>query len=361
MALSSLETPPARRFYLLDVVRMLSTFNIVVFHVYSAFIYKEYEAGQFSGSILDVLWVLLRKLTFSGLNVLGISIFLFGYRWPEKPRLRFFLVLTGLGTLLLLIGQGDHFLSDLVWEWDIYHLLLTSLLLLFFLSSHLKWAYALGGIGLGMTFVPVWQWSDSWNLQPILRDIFFGTCDGSGRGGWALFPNIGFVLFHFAIGRFLRNCYTRFKLNTMISLEIGIWIALLALSFFHLGEYDDVKIGPGFYCYIFRKPPLVFWSHYIWILFFIRLSVMDRVNYFLGNLAFIRGIANTEWSRSFGLCYFLQLVLIFTISTWSEYFPLGSWRFDLFFLSVIPVVEILARACKKLFFTFKTLRSSVQR
>jgi len=284
-----------------------------------------------------------RNLSFSGLSILGLSVFLFGFHWPEKPRLSFLAGLIVVGMLLLLVGQGDHLFVDLTWEWDIYEFLFVSLLLLYFLSSKIKLTYVLGALGLIMTLIPIWQWSDQWVMPTVVRDIFFGTCDGSGRGGWALFPNLGFVTFHFAVGRFFRNESTQFNLSEIKFKEWIVWIVLLLLSLPQLDAYFDTDIGPGFYCYIFRKPPLIFWSHYLWILFLIRLSVTTKVNELLGSFAIARWLSNLEWSRSFGLCYFLQLLIVLLVANGSDSIAQNHWQFDAFYLLVMPIVELLMR------------------
>lgn len=342
MALSPLK-PSIQRFYLIDILRLVSMFCIVAFHTYGAIYYSPFIASEFRGSFYGWSMPFPRNLSFSGFTILGLSVFLFGLHWPKKPRLQFLMGLVTCGIILLLVGQGDHFFRELVWEWDIYEFLIISLLLLFFLSSRPKTTYFLGAVGLVMTFIPIWQWSDQWAMPSIARDIFFGTCDGSGRGGWALLPNLGFVTFHFALGRFLKSHSHKTKIFEISPLETALWLVILALSFTHLGAYGDTDIGPGFYCYIFRKPPLVFWSHYIWILFLLRLSVVKQVNDFLDSLSIARAISSLQWSRSFGLCYFIHLGVIFVVSNWSEIFPKGSWQFDVFYLSVIPIVEILMR------------------
>lgn len=342
MAISAVD--PRQRYYFIDIVRLISMFCIICFHTYSVVYYVEYVNARFYGSVFHSITPLPRFMAFSGLSILGISVFLFGLRWPEKPSLKFLAGLMFAGMLLLLVGQGDEPFRDLVWEWDIYQFLVVCLFLLYFLSSHPLWTRVLGIIGLITTFIPLWPYSDAWNIPILLKHIFFGVCDGGGRGGWALYPNLGFAFFHFALGREVRK--NKFRFSRFPVWEAVLWLVLLIPSVPHLGEYIDVTVGPNFYCYIFRKPPLIFWAHYVWILFFLRVALWERWNRFLSTQFWARWISNLEWSRSFGVCYFLHLVWILVVANWSEKLPAGGWQFDVFSLSVIPVVEMMARGVR---------------
>lgn len=331
------------RYYGLDVVRFLSMVAIVQFHMLESFFYQDQEMFTRAQSWQVWLHPYSRVLAFSGFTIIALSSFLIGWHVLSTKKWSRLLLLMWAGLFCIAsleAGKGQWF----YFEWDIYPYLLVTFTVIFLLQSYRKLFGVLAVISFVLLFLPVWDWAHSWSLHGLLRDATFGDCTVSGKGGWALIPWAGMAIFFFELGRWCRESNTiKAFLAKGARWEIPVWTVGLLASIPSLGAYYLVPLGPGFSCFVMRKPPIVLWAHLIWIIFFCRLSFLTVANIRLEKNPFVRLISRSYWSRHFGLCYALQFLWLEIGYPYVPYFEHHPHALDLFFLSIMPATEILAR------------------
>jgi hypothetical protein len=228
--------------------------------------------------------------------------------------------------------------SAFFWEWDIYHYLLATVLSLAFLSRFTAFAFFAGIFGFFLSLLPLWQWLDPAIFSPPLAHALIGVCDGSGRGGWPLLPWIGLPWLFLAYGKWLKR-HAELK-----KWELFAWIPFLLLGVFTWGAYFSVSIGPGFYCFMFRQSPYLFWGHFLWIVFALRLSVLPATQKHLGQFSLLRWLSELRINRNFGLAYLAQLILLWLAREWL--LPLLGPKSSFFLLALLllPLTELFTRA-----------------
>lgn len=339
-----LSTPESRIFGF-DFIRAISMLAIIQFHANEAVFWTDQHPLTSDLSLYGPLEFYGRSFSYSGFTIIALSFFLIG-----RSTLRNFLPLIGflaLGVFTLAAFQHDPPFQGFYWEWDIYWYLLAAVCLIQILSRMPRLSIALIPVWLSFTLFPVWNWLH-FNHR-FLQEILIGRCPPEGIGSWPLLPWIAWPLLFYSLGLWFRESDAFKKaLSSWQRREILIWAPLLLLSLPQWGAFYETPIGPGFYCHTLRQPPVIFWSHFIWVLFFMRLSLVRGVNKRLSESSLFRFISGLMWSRAFGLCYLLHLVLLGFGILARPVFLEVPFSFDLYWLSLFPATELLARAIKKL-------------
>ncbi len=333
----------------IDLLRTLSFFCITTYHSYATFIFVPYNPADWAGTPMPLIDALPRAFPFSGFTIVAIYAFLSGLRNRPLPLKRpLIAVIPGLLLLMLIYSDFDRW--EIFWEWDIYHYLLVSLLSLLLLSRTKALAYAFGALGGVLLLFPLWNWIPASSLPLPLAHALVGICDSDGRGGWFLLPWIGFPWLFFALGRFWN------RLPSVSYRELFFWAPPLLLGTLTWGSYFGVDIGPGFYCFMFRQPPYVFWGHFLWITFVLRLSATPGAQAFLERFAFLRWLSGLRINRHFGLAYLLQLFWLWLGSLFLLPALGARGCFYLFVPLLIPFTELSMRALTKAFSLAPRLR-----
>jgi hypothetical protein len=127
--------------------------------------------------------------------------------------------------------------------------------------------------------------------------------------------------------------------------ELAVWSAGLACAIPFMGAYYVTPLGTDFGCYVFRRPPLEFWAHQIWIWFFVRMSLADKVQAALARSAAVRWISRRQVNRRFFLVYFLNFPLVFAAAhlagrAGALYSP---WAYIVSFFAIVLLLEGLPR------------------
>jgi hypothetical protein len=283
-----------------DLVRTLAFFCIVGFHDYSAFIYVKYNPELWHHTPMFLMEFLPRVFPYSGFTIVAIYAFLAGLKArPIDLRRPMKFVIPGL--LFLMLAYSELHKLDLFWEWDVYHYLVVALFTLAWLSRNRRRTLLFGAIGATFMLFPLWDSFPASRLPVLLRHVLVGVCDVEGRGGWFLLPWIGFPWIFLAMGRLLEG-------GREVSRREGIlWAVPLAAGLFTWGSYFGVDIGPGYYCYIFRQPPPIFWGNFVWFAFYLRISADPRVEAWLAKNRLVQWISALAINRYFGLAYLIQL------------------------------------------------------
>lgn len=320
-----------------DLVRTLAFLCIAIYHAYATFIYVAYDPSAWLGTAMPLIHALPRALPFSGFTIVAIYAFLAGARArPISLRRPLLVVLPGLA--LLFLAYSDLAARELFWEWDIYHYLLVALASLLVLSRNARLTYAFGALGAALLLLPLWEWIPARELPLVLAHALVGVCDSEGRGGWFLLPWIGLPWAFLAMGRLL---HARPSLRPA---ELAAWAPPLLAGMLTWGAYWGVDIGPGFYCFIFRQPPLIFWGHFLWIAFALRLAADPRVQAGLERAAPARWLGGLAINRRFGLAYLAHLALLWAGESWLKQALGARPSFYLYVLLLLPATELATRA-----------------
>jgi len=326
------------RIHGLDAIRLISFFAIATFHISLIHYFETDIAVANESIIIRIVEQIARALAFSGFTIVFLTSLLTSISSSSKLnriRLFSFLIFGWFVFSALMSKPHDSFLI-----WDIYPLLFTGIL-----TATVVEAYAprlipiLGIIGFCMLWIPFWDL-----MQFDYRDvsdvwIVFGLapCDIGGIE-WPILPWIGLPWFGYACGLFLKNYTSTDRLSelNLKKKEALFWLAVLIVSSFGFGSFYSIKLGSHFSCEAYRQSPFIWWAHFSWVLFFIRLSFDARVQAKLASLKLFRSISNLAISRKFWLAYFLNYLLAYTLSWIVDATFIEQTRFH------IPVIATIA-------------------
>jgi hypothetical protein len=334
---------PKTRLAGFDLIRLISFFIISVYH----FLYAVWRgrAPIFETTMATepffshVIYPMLRSFSFSGHTIMFMSTMLIALARKSLGRtLRFssFLLLAWVGFVW---AEGDFHSFEPFW--DVHVLLLLGLVTIAIadqISS--RFAIALGVLGFLSTWIPFWELSVFRSLPFGLRESLVGDCE-SGYSSWPILPWLGFLWCGYGLGLLVRIPSVRERVSKISKLESYAWAAVLFLSLFHLGGFYRLDALDMWECGAFRLPPLEFWSHFAWVLFTIRLSLLTTVNEWLTrHFTFLRKL---NVSKNFFLAYALQYVLGFAVAlALGDFLRSHPLAFTLAGLMMLPSAELLA-------------------
>lgn len=326
---------PTERLYGLDLVRFVSFYAIVVFHLsYTLWGMRGHLDVPVQNWSTAPFEFYARALSFSGFSIIFISFFLFGLK-PGVSR-----KWSWLWIALLIFLAVWNFTTEPITEyyWDIYPFLLA----VFALISAARFVrlppIALAVLGLVLTSIPFWQLQDYFALPRAWKIILFGHCEGLvGAADWPLLPWVGYPLLAFAAGGMART--HRAELAQWGLLERGIWALALLVSLYWLGDYYPTQLGGGYACYAFRRPIPVFWAHQIWILFAVRISLLSGINGRLAKNAGVRWISRRTVNRMFFLAYFIHYPLCFAAALAAGSLVYAPFTYPVAFFAVVLLIE----------------------
>ncbi len=353
--LSAVDSSSSRaRYFGIDLMRFISMMAIVMMHSHGIVFFTDTIYFSYDQSVFLWLSPFGRFFSISGFTIVATTSFLYGRKSLGKmKRGLMWLLLAGIFLLFLFYGRANAH-EGFFFEWDVYHLILVGFLAVRAAKPRPKILYALGIVGFSLLWVPFWRVQNHWDVSSWLKEILIGCCYPHGEhvANWPIFPWVGLIWFPYVLGHWVKNHRESFW-----PFGRGEWIGwgvLLLISIPNLGAYYHTPIGDNFPCHMFRQPVWVFWSHFIWILFGIRSSLTPGFQRSLESSAIARFISKLNWSRRFGLSYFIQLYLLLIIG-----FPFRDelqshpvW-FDVYWLSVIPVTEFLSRLSLFVFKKYK--------
>lgn len=330
----------------LDIIRFISIIAIVTFHANEIIFWQDvHPLSQSAFPLYRLILSVAQAFPYSGFTVIGISFFLLGLNnFKSFKKLVLFLTL---GVLILAGAQGTPPFLNFYWEWDIYWYLLFSSVAVFVLSNFTRWHPWGVPIFFVMTWLPAWQ--VPLTDYHLLNIALIGICPPDGIGSWPLLPWIAWPCMFYCLGSVYRNHnLVREKLSTLQKNELIFWGVAIGITLPALSSMYGNPIGPTFYCHTLRQPPLVFWSHYLWTVFFLRLSLVSEINQKLAQNKITLKISNLFWSRKFGLSYLTHLLLLAAGAQAISLFVNMPVLFDIYFILLIPATEILVQITNKI-------------
>lgn len=342
---------PIKRDLGFDVIRLLSFFAIVFHH----FIWVVWYTLDIPPGQMTILWrlpeIYSRSLSFSGHTILFLSCFLIARAELQAKKTWQVVVWVLFGWLLFcLFEMGDN---PVFWIWDIYPLIalgLASALLIRKLlskSSHYPLLLMLFiFVSFLMTWIPFWNWPSLNSLDLQWRHWLIGDCSVD-LADWPLLPWIGFSWMAYGLGAyalFFQQKNQKKWLAGGRKEEFFIWPILLISAIPFLGAFYRIILGPQFACFSFRQEPLVFWSHFIYVIFFLRLSLLASVQNFLAKFSLIQWISQLKISTHFGIAYLVHYVLIEACKVFGFQLRSPDIYWALFaLLMILPLTELCLR------------------
>jgi uncharacterized membrane protein len=331
----------SERFLGLDLVRFFSFLAIHVYHITQAgWGDQDYNLGRFSNLCLGLEWY-ARELSFSGFSIVLLTSFLKGQR---KNSLKNHLALYGfmlMGWLLFCAAYTWKY--ELRFMWDVYPLLVLGFFSASLLRSiHTRLIYILGIASLVLLWIPLWKLSSFHWIPFSMKAIWVGDCDIN-EAEWPILPWIGLIWLGYAAGTFVRGRFLALK-----PLELIFWVPCLLLSIPQLGKYAQVPVNSGYACFIFRQEMTTLWSHLIWIVFLMRLSLDPGIQDFLTKRKWVRFLSQTRFSTKFWLFYFVHYIACFFLFHGHRTFYLEHPRVaELAMLGLPILVELFCRVIVK--------------
>jgi hypothetical protein len=340
-------TQKSNHLYLLDLLRTLSMLAIITFHA-NEFIFF---TPEFPAQINSYAYLLLenysRLIPFSGQTIVALTFFLWGWRKKAFSRVIPFFFVFLIGHLLVTLNfyQANYALNNL--EWDIYPFLMVSFCVL---SLTRKLTLPVKKVLCALSFTFLLVPPDLIKVDSSLNlfdGMLWSTCFMGGSGAWPLFPWLSLPLL-FYHGAEIAWTYQE-KLKRISPPELFIWLLLLlgavsSILFIYPLSLFHVNIGAKFYCDIFTLGPLEYWSYFFFPVVIGRLSLVERINSKCSRMKFFHLLKSLKWNSAFGMTYILHIVVLFIGSQWDASYYQNHWFYDLFFLSVIIVPEVLSRS-----------------
>ncbi len=332
-----------------DLIRLVSFWVISVYHFVYAVWHDRVPAFDATMSKSPFFWnfiyPILHALSFSGHTVLFLTAILIALA-RKTPRATLKLCGFLLIAWLFFVWAENDF-HALVPYWDIHPLILLGLSLSLLFGRKDNWRIILlGAIGFVMTWIPFWTWSSLQSLPLAIREILVGDCVLE-VSSWPVLPWLGFFFLGFALGEGLTKPLFRGWFSAFRKYEWIFWSAAFTASVFHLGAFYKLHALEDWECHAFQIVGVEFWSHFVWVLFAIRLSLIESVNrYFARSMS---AVSRLQVSRNFFLVYAFQYVFGFIVA-----FTLGEWlrttpaAFNIAALLMLPGAELFAAVAVRL-------------
>ncbi len=307
------------RFLGWDIIRLVSFIPIVMYHLLEAVWGDHRDLFQPVMSTDPLFWnfiyEFMRVLSFSGFSIFLLTFFLMGFSAERRKVNGPLIALLALGWIIFCWAYEGF--SHLFIFWDVYPLIAVSLLFiqLVLRFTKIKEIY-FGLFGFILTLVPFWEFSFFSTLSLRTQMVLVGNCE-AGLSGWPVLPWMGLAIFAYSGGRWIKPYIKNTGDEAGLPFtkpERFIWPIVLLISVFFWGAYYQVNLDMlnVFDCLTYRQSPLEFWAHLIWIVFFIRLSLVPAVQRYLQ--ANFKSVSQFATSKNFAFVYFYSFVVTSAIA-----------------------------------------------
>lgn len=328
-------------FHLLDVLKLLVLFSIQSLHVYEFIFFKDDIFLEGLSFVFVQAQYIARVFSLGGQILVGIIYFFFALNAKSRFGLLKISLFALLGQMVLALAFMDEagYLASL--EWDIYAFIAVTNLLLMLIPVQRRGHYLLWIISLIFLWIPPSYWQELFP-QGDFFDILSGRLGPHNSGAWAPLPWFFHSLLFFSLGAWFRE-----RMDLLRSFQKGemfFWISALLLSLYNIGAYFWTPIGPHYYSFNFSRAPWIYWSNFLPFVFWMRVSFLDQVQRPLTKMSLFRWISDLAWTRHVGLTYLLAILYVGLGAQFDETFARVPLSFDLFHLSIMPVVELVARS-----------------
>ncbi|WP_413585925.1 hypothetical protein [Bdellovibrio sp. HCB274] len=342
-----------RRFYALDLLRTCAILVITFYHVWEASIGESQMFFTKSQSVYAYLTqFFVDYWSYSGLILALISFFLIGFSKKELNPFRYLLVTVGLFGMMV---HDQASLDSQSWSWNLYGYLLVSLIVVQLLPKNRTVLIAISVLSMVGLLVPIEVYQSlKAGISPLLDQMLIGDLNQNTTIGWGLLPWLSIPLLGFCVGRLIRDLPADSKFFRGYKFEPQLLLLTALILIVLLPIRSGVSVSPtGFYYYVFSGSPWFFWSRFAVIFIWIRLACLDSVNLFLGNFKVMQWISGLAWNKYFGLCYFLQLIILSWAADLGAVFRQSPYLMDMYWIGLLLATEVLARLLLRRFSTMK--------
>lgn len=296
------------RIYGFDLIRTASFLAIALHHfgteLWNLPVFTPFAEVNFVWTALEVF---SRTISFSGHTILFLSTFLIGH--TSKKNEKALKLIPVLIFFWLLSSIIDYVPGGIFWAWDIFPLIATGLGAIAIVHKVSRWPNLfLILTGFILLCIPFWEFRPMIELPLFLRQILIGDCLNN-LSNWPVLPWIGLVFLGYGIGKAIQNI--SLKLNEDLSkMELLFWPMLLVGCSMYWGPYYRIISGNQFSCNGMRQAPIVFFAHIIPMIFLIRISMINSINNYFSQNAFVQKISNLQINKKFGMAYFCHFLVI---------------------------------------------------
>ncbi len=286
---------------------------------------------------LDPFEIYARALVFSGFTVVFLSFFLYGLKPSLSSKWKYLWLL-----LLVFLVVWTYATEEVTDAWDIYQFLLATVAAIAFVRWVRLPAAVLAFASFIFVSVPFWKLEVLGQIPQAIKPALFGNCTTlASHADWPLLPWIFYPLLGFAMGSLVRE--NRPDFARISRAELAVWIAGSLAAIPMMGAYYVTPLGTDFGCYVFRRPPLEFWAHQIWIWFLLRLSLTTVVQESLRARRVVKWISRRQVNRRFFLVYFLHFPLVFLAADLAHRFGIvyRATTYIAAYFSIVLSLEVL--------------------
>jgi hypothetical protein len=312
------------RLRLVDLFRLICVFYIVIFHAWMIFIGENHADADLFPFLHGVEMSFPFLAFHSGLFIVAISFFLFGFNERKLPFWRWPLFLVGI-TLTQFNGDMEttpFALSS--WKWGVFSFLMAAYLLLWLsqkmrFQKQIVFLFSFSLLYLVQTYQVSALYSDATPF--LLKQALTGELiDRHMWTGWFLIPWIAYPLSFAGFGLLARK-HQAWLQRPHLGMDLILPIALVASLWNYISTSPTLEIGPGFDAGIFHKD---FWDILPILLFpilILRYSLLEKIQRALAG-KFFGFISNLSWNRHFWLCYLAHLMFLFglSVSPWGHFY-----------------------------------------
>ncbi len=324
--------------YLLDILKIMTLVSIAIFHANEFVFWEDILVHARSSPIFYYCSFFTRFIGLGGQFLVTLIYFLFGFSGKSKKSLATIAAFAFLGQTLLALVQWEL-------EWDIYAYIAVANLLIISLPFFFNFRLPVLIISFLFLWVPTSFFQNLLPPDPFWV-IFTGQMSWYNSGSWPLLPWFFLALMNYQLGIFVRDHREEFR--KIHKFEIWAWPLVLLMSLPHIGFFFKTPAGPTFYFFSFNQLPWIYWSNMTIFILLMRMSFLDSVQAKINHISFVKWISNLYWIRHLGLTYLISIIYLGMGFHLRETFKTNPALFDLFFIGIMPVSELLSRGLVKI-------------
>lgn len=329
-----------QHFYLLNLLKLLALYSIQTLHAWEFVFYTDEFLYPDEAPFYFHMHNFARYFSLGGQILVAIIYFLFGYTERSTKGLLRVVAFAFVGqfAIALAFKNEQGLMASL--EWDIYSFLALTNLLIALIPFNSRSSLYIQLTCLLFLFISPSLYQ---NFFPdgLVGDVLTGRQSAKNSGSWAVFPWFFHALLFFSFGSWASKNMD--KLRQFHSFEKVFWPLALLICVNFYNFYWKTPLGPSYYIFNFGQSAWTYWMNFLPFVFWMRISLISTVQEKAAQIKLLRWLSDLMWSKNIGLTYLLGIFYVGLGAEYDYVFRQDPGLFDLFYLSIIPVVEITAR------------------